>query len=126
VNDDCLNRREILGLAAASAANPYLSLLRVAGEGPWVETPRILERIRPPRFPDRHFDASRYGAMGDGKNECTTAIAKPSAECSAAGGGSVTFRGARGALRFNHGPQEFELADLHARSPGTQDNIHRS
>ena len=85
------NRREILGLGGAFAATPHLSKLRAADEDPWDEMPRILQRIRAPRFPDRRFDAARYGASGDGKIDCSAAIAKAIAECSAAGGGSVTF-----------------------------------
>ena len=85
------NRREILSLGAGLAAVRYLPSLSAAGGDAWDETPRILERIKAPRFPDRRFDASRYGAVGDGKTDCTAAIAKAVAACSAAGGGVVTF-----------------------------------
>jgi polygalacturonase len=49
----------------------------------------ILARIRPPVFPDRDFDITRFGAAGDGKKNCTEAIAKAIAACTQAGGGRV-------------------------------------
>ncbi|GAB2607457.1 exopolygalacturonase PelB [Kribbella endophytica] len=43
-------------------------------------------RIRPPRFPDRWFDISRYGATPD---DATAGIARAIQACHAAGGGHV-------------------------------------
>jgi polygalacturonase len=48
-----------------------------------------LDRIRPPAFPDRNFDITRFGAVSGGTKDCTQAIAKAVAECSKAGGGRV-------------------------------------
>ena len=87
VNRRELTRRELLALGAGFAA---ISPLRGAADG-WDEMPRILQRIRPPQFPDRSFDVSRFGAIGDGKIDCTDAIAKAISECNAAGGGSIVF-----------------------------------
>ena len=47
----------------------------------------ILARIRPPQFPDRVFDITKYGAAG---SDATDAIAKAIDACSRAGGGRVT------------------------------------
>ena len=38
----------------------------------------------------RQFDVSRYGAVADGKTDCTAAIAKAIADCNMAAGGRVT------------------------------------
>ena len=34
---------------------------------PWSQVPKILRRIKPPTFPRRDFNITRYGAGGDGK-----------------------------------------------------------
>lgn len=55
----------------------------------WDEVPEILARIKPPVFPDAAFDVTRYGAVGDGTADCTTAFAHAIAACHDAGGGRV-------------------------------------
>lgn len=56
---------------------------------PWDKVPEILARIKPPVFPDRVFDVTRFGAVGDNKADCTAAFQKAIAACNAAGGGRV-------------------------------------
>ena len=56
---------------------------------PWSALPQILARIKPPVFPDREFDITKFGARGDGAFDCTEAFKKAIAACTAAGGGSV-------------------------------------
>jgi polygalacturonase len=56
---------------------------------PWSELPAILARIKPPSFPDRDFDVTRFGAIGDNKTDCTEAFQKAIAACHAAKGGRV-------------------------------------
>jgi polygalacturonase len=56
---------------------------------PWSELPGILARIKPPSFPDRDFDVTRFGAIGDNKTDCTEAFQKAIAACHAANGGRV-------------------------------------
>ncbi|MCM3901179.1 MAG: glycoside hydrolase family 28 protein [Pyrinomonadaceae bacterium] len=59
-------------------------------DGPWeVEMPKILARIRRPVFPKRDFLITRYGAVGNGKSDCTEAFRKAIGVCNRAGGGRV-------------------------------------
>jgi polygalacturonase len=55
----------------------------------------IASGITGPRFPDREFDITKYGAVGDGVTSCTQAIHKAMAACSAAGGGRVVVPAGR-------------------------------
>ncbi|MEY4385925.1 MAG: hypothetical protein RLY20_1208 [Verrucomicrobiota bacterium] len=50
---------------------------------------QILARIQPPKFPDRDFKVTEFGAIADGTNDCTAAFAKAIAACNEAGGGRV-------------------------------------
>lgn len=59
-------------------------------DDPWkVVMPGILDRIKPPVFPKRDFLVTRYGAVGNGKSDCTEAFRKAIAACNKAGGGRV-------------------------------------
>lgn len=51
----------------------------------------VVSRIKPPSFPDRDFDITRFGAVPGGQAICTGAIRKAIAACSAAGGGRVVI-----------------------------------
>src|SRR2546423_9392147 len=55
----------------------------------WSQAQKILARIKPPVFPKRDFDITRYGAVGDGQKDCTEAFQKAIAACNRAGGGRV-------------------------------------
>jgi polygalacturonase len=84
-----MNRRSFLGSAAAIAA---LSGRRVAA----YQTPdrakemqAILARIRPPQFPDRAFEITKYGATVGAQKDSSDAIAKAIDACAKAGGGRV-------------------------------------
>src|SRR5262245_51613327 len=50
---------------------------------------RILNRIRPPRFPDRWYDVTDFGAVGDDATDCTAAIRSAIETCHREGGGHV-------------------------------------
>jgi polygalacturonase len=55
----------------------------------WGQVPAILQRIKPPVFPQRDFDITRFGAVGDGKTDCTEAFRRAINACTKAGGGRV-------------------------------------
>ena len=41
----------------------------VPAADPWAELPAVLARIKPPSFPDREFDVTKFGAIGDNKTD---------------------------------------------------------
>jgi len=55
----------------------------------WDLMPEILSRIVPPTFPNRDFNVTDYGAVGDGVTDCNPAFEKAIAACTKAGGGRV-------------------------------------
>src|SRR5262245_51174096 len=63
----------------------------VPEKDPWSEIPSILGRIKPPKFPGRDFDITRFGALTNGVDESTEAIAKAVAACGEVGGGRVVI-----------------------------------
>ena len=70
----------------------FLSLLTLslhAETTEWAQVPQILARIVAPTFPARDFDITKFGAVADGKTDCTVAIAKAIDACAEAGGGLV-------------------------------------
>lgn len=59
-----------------------------AGVG-WDTVPAILARIVPPTFNNLDCDVTKYGGVGDGTTDNTSAFAQAIAACSKAGGGRV-------------------------------------
>src|SRR5580692_4784448 len=82
-------RRDFL-LAGASAAVLGGFPAAVFAADPWQRAADIVARIKPPVFPKRDFDITRYGARPDG-TDCTEAIARAITACNAAGGGRVVI-----------------------------------
>jgi len=80
---------------ALMAAAPLWRLAQAAGPAasglndPWRAAAEIAGRIRAPQFPERGFDARKFGAHGDGAHDCTEALARAIHACHAAGGGRV-------------------------------------
>jgi polygalacturonase len=77
--------------ALAAVAGAALAGSRAwAADDPWVTVyPRILQRIQSPKFPNRDFDVTRYGAKPDGKTDCTDAFRQAIEAANRAGGGRV-------------------------------------
>ena len=55
----------------------------------WARAADIARKVKPPTFPDRLFDITKFGARADGTTLNTAAIAKAIAACAKAGGGRV-------------------------------------
>ena len=55
----------------------------------WDQVPKILKQIVAPKFPKRDFVITNFGAVADGKMDCTAAIAKAIDACVKKGGGRV-------------------------------------
>ncbi len=85
------NRREFLQLLLAGAGvGLVLPNIAFAETDVWAtEYPRILARIRPPKFKKKDYLITKYGALSDGKTLCTESIKKAIEECSKKGGGRV-------------------------------------
>jgi polygalacturonase len=82
----------IPGLLTGTSAAEVLAQALWSGSATdlaWAQVPEILKRIKPPVFPKRDFDITRFGAVGDGTNDCSAAFAKAIAACNKAGGGRV-------------------------------------
>ncbi len=60
-----------------------------SGKTGWDKVPEILGKIKAPKFPDKIYNITKYGAVPDGKTPATEAIRKAIDECSSAGGGEV-------------------------------------
>lgn len=88
------NRREFLQLllagAATSLALPKINFTQTRSADIWeTEYKKILARIKPPKFKNKDYNITGFGAVGDGKTLNTEAIKKAIAECSKKGGGRV-------------------------------------
>jgi polygalacturonase len=88
------NRREFLQLLLAGASLglvlPKTGFGQTDSKDAWTtEYPKILARIKPPKFKNKDYLITRYGAVADGKTLATDAFRKAIEECSKAGGGRV-------------------------------------
>ncbi|HEY8563112.1 MAG TPA: glycoside hydrolase family 28 protein [Pyrinomonadaceae bacterium] len=88
------NRREFLQLLLAGAGGalvlPQLSFGQTAAADAWkTEYPRILARIKAPKFKKKDYSITKYGAVADGKTLATESFRKAIDECSRKGGGRV-------------------------------------
>lgn len=57
----------------------------------WGQADKILSEIKAPQFPTRNFNVTDYGAVGDGKTDCSQAINKAISGANKAGGGRVVI-----------------------------------
>ena len=110
-----------------------------ADQREWKQVPGILRRIVPPKFPARDLDITQFGAVGDGRTDCTAAIAQAIDACAEKGGGRVVvpagefFTGpihlksnvnlhlaaTNSVLKFNTDPQAY-LPAVFTRFEGTE------
>ena len=81
-----------LSLTACAATPPTVAADKAAqavSDAAWQQVPKILARIVPPKFADRDFDITKFGAIGDGTTMNTKAFADAIAACNQSGGGRV-------------------------------------
>ena len=92
------NRREFLQIMLAGASAglilPNLSFGQTAAAAKtfvdaWAQVPQILARIKPPKFPNKDFVITKYGARADGATDNSDAIRQAIEACNKAGGGRV-------------------------------------
>jgi polygalacturonase len=85
------DRREFIKTFGITAAGFAIAPSLAFGQAdPWTtEYPKILARIKPPKFPKRDFSILKYGAVAGGAVDCRDAIHKAIEACSKAGGGRV-------------------------------------
>ncbi len=115
------SRRTFLAGAASLLALPLVAPEALAAEDrhepdPWCRVPGILARVRPPRFPHRRFDITKFGAVGDGVTKNTEAFRKAILTCHRSGGGHVVVPAGvflTGAIRLLSG------VDLHVEKGAT-------
>jgi polygalacturonase len=85
----------LIVLALVPVALLFFTSGAFAAESPstkaWAEVPRILARIVPPEFPARNFVITDFGAVADGRTDCTAAIGRAMDACIKAGGGHVVI-----------------------------------
>jgi polygalacturonase len=79
-----------MGSAAMATAAGFRLRSADAPADPAKEMAAILARIRPPKFANRSFSITKYGAKEGGKQIATDAIKTAISACSEAGGGRVT------------------------------------
>jgi polygalacturonase len=81
-----LKQRLIISLIACLALTAALISPTMAG---WEQVDEILSRVNPPQFSDKDFNVTDFGAVTDGKTDCTEAFKKAITAASEAGGGRV-------------------------------------
>src|SRR5688572_4581789 len=86
-----INRREFLkDLAIGTTAVALFPNLAFGQNDAWTtEYPKILARIKPPKFPKRTFSILKYGAKASAGFDNREAISKAIDACNKAGGGRV-------------------------------------
>ncbi|WP_373514863.1 glycoside hydrolase family 28 protein [Persicitalea sp.] len=60
-----------------------------SADEPWDAVPAILEQIKEPTFRDNDYTITSFGAIGDGKNDCSKAFRQAIEACHREGGGRV-------------------------------------
>ncbi|MEK7725425.1 MAG: glycosyl hydrolase family 28-related protein, partial [Acidobacteriota bacterium] len=88
-----MKRREFIQSLVVSGAAvslfPQIVFGQTSADAWKTEYPKILKRIKPPKFKKRDYLITKFGAVGDGKTLNTEAIKKAIAECNKKGGGRV-------------------------------------
>ncbi len=91
-----IDRRTFVKLMAAAGSTVPLTSISACAYQPqpandWIIAARIRDALRKPVIPDRDFTLLDYGAVGDGRFDCSEAFEKAIQACSAAGGGRIVI-----------------------------------
>lgn len=87
-----LLRRDLLKLlAGASVAPAFIAAACRLEADEWDLSKQIRSNINLPVIPDRDFLVTDFGAVGDGKTDCSTAIANAIAAAASARGGRIVI-----------------------------------
>jgi polygalacturonase len=78
----------VLVLCLGSNLNLF-ALQQSSSSRGWGALPTLLKHISLPTFPDRDFNVTDFGALGDKKKDCSEAFKKAIEKCSDEGGGRV-------------------------------------
>ena len=76
----------LIGLLAITSCSPKNESKT---ESAWNKLDSLLARIQAPQFPDKDFVITDFGAVGNGKANCSEAFKKAIEECNKSGGGRV-------------------------------------
>lgn len=71
----------------------FLSGYTLPADDGWKNLKKILKNIKPPKFPDKNYTITSFGAVADGKTDCTNAFKDAIEKCSKNGGGKVIVPG---------------------------------
>jgi polygalacturonase len=83
-------RTALTALLLAVLAQHHAAASQSPSEQGWSQLPAILQRIVPPTFPTRVLVLTNFGAIGDGRADCTAAFKTAIQACADQGGGRVT------------------------------------
>jgi unsaturated rhamnogalacturonyl hydrolase len=91
----------------------------------WEDYPAVLARIQAPKFPDRDFPITEFGAKPDG-SEVTAAIARAIDAAHAAGGGRVVVPPGEWPTGALHAEEQRQPPRLQGRDPATSSSPIRA
>ncbi len=83
---------QILSLMAAlslASCSTTSKTIQSDKNDPWSQVPAILKQIKQPTFRNKDYPITNYGAVADGKTDCTEAFRKAIEACNKEGGGRV-------------------------------------
>ncbi|MDR3665453.1 MAG: glycoside hydrolase family 28 protein [Ignavibacteriaceae bacterium] len=67
----------------------FISINSFPYDSGWKDLNKILKSIKPPEFADKSYLITDFGALADGKTDCTSAIRDAVEKCTRMGGGKV-------------------------------------
>lgn len=90
-----IDRRRFIALTAGAACTAMAINRLYALPDDWAVAESIRRQTEAPRIPERDFDIRDFGAIGDGRTDCSAAIAQAIEACSQTGGGRIVVNQGR-------------------------------